>query len=215
MNESRWKKCYKSESSGVRRKLEGSQAFQMFALYHLQQLLIVSWVNRCGTKQGCKKSMLLCNISSTDKPNWGLAILKQISKSKGICVSQSHRQKPLGGKKELNTDETISCILASVSQVCPRSFLCPNRAVSQTVRHENRHYFPWLQLAVGLCWTGRQRKEILLLCPWAMLNCFSKTDTGLWSCFMAAIESGGDDYCWLGNSKDGEESEVGQKLIAF
>lgn len=75
----------------------------------------------------------------------------------------------------------------------PQSLQCPNRAVSQTVRHETGSP-QWASAEQA----GRGR-EILLLCPWAMLNCFSKTDTGLQPCFMAAIAKGGDG-CWLGSS---------------
>lgn len=169
----------------------------MFALYHLNSSywLCQEWI--AVAQSWAEGNLCYCVIFPPQTNQTEVFFCKQISKSK-TSAPVSHTDR---GHQRKRAGQSHQLYLSTSQSGLPRSFLCPNRAVSQT--WENGRCFPQLQLAAGLCWTGRGRKEILLLCPWAMLNCFSKTDTGLRPCFMAAIELGKWDGCWLGNWKDG------------
>lgn len=171
----------------------------MFALYHLNSgyWSCQEWI--AVAQSWAERNLFYCVIF----PPQTEFFCKQISKS---SAPVSHADRGRRRKKK------------RMSSGLPRSFLCPNRAVSQTIRRENGRYFP-PAAARRRPLLNRQTegKEILLLCPWAMLNCCSKTDTGLRPCFMAAIEMGRWRLaCWLGR-KDGciERKEVGWAADSF
>lgn len=103
-------------------------------------------------KAELRKNLVLCNISPTDKNQTKLFLkgFEDVRKSKAAAVGPSRGQKP-SGRSRLNTSHTQSRLLypSGSKSGLPRSFLRPNRAVSQTVGRENGHYFPQPQLAVG------------------------------------------------------------------
>lgn len=139
------KNWYKSKSAGVRWKQKASWALQMFALYHLNSShwLCQEWTTLAQSEP--ERNLCYCVIFYP-LTNQTLFFFFPLSSSQKASVPVSHADRSHGGGRTQEPNgghrQSHQLHLSTSQSGLPRSFLRPNRAVSQTVGRENGHYFP-------------------------------------------------------------------------